>query len=114
MTEWIFVFTGFGFPQDAGLFLAGGFFALGELLVERCYAFHAGGAGVRGCPLTEKDRALLLDFGVGEGVCGCYTEAFEEGFVGEGALEAGPGIFDEAIEDGQGSELLMDVAILAV
>lgn len=77
-------------------------------------AFHARGGGVGGRPLAEEDGAFLPDFRVGDGVCGCHAEAFEEGFVGEGALETGAGVFDEAVEDAEGAELLVDVAVFPV
>lgn len=113
MAEGVFVLTRLGFAEDAGGFLTGGFFALGQLFVEGCDALEARGGGVRGRPLAEKDGAFSLHFRVGNGFCGCHAEAFEEGFVGEGSLETGAGVLDEAVEDGQGAELLVDVAVFA-
>lgn len=83
--------------------MASSFLALGKLFVKGCDSFHAGGFGVGGSPLAEEDRAFLLYLRVGNGVCGCHTEALEKGFVGEGSLETRSGILDEAVENGQGT-----------
>lgn len=66
---------GFGLFEDFGLFLADGFLAFGELLVERCYALETGRAFVGDGPLAEEDGAFLLHLVVGEGVGGCDAEA---------------------------------------
>lgn len=81
--------------------------------MEGRYPFHPRCVGVRGGPLAEEDGAFLFDFGIGNGVCCCKAEAFEEGFVGEGSLEPGPGVLDEAVKYCQGTELLVDAAIFA-
>lgn len=114
MTERVFILARFRFAEDAGGFLSWGFLALGKLFVERRDAFHARGLGVGGGPLAEEDGAFLLHFGVGDGVCGCDAETFKEGLVGEGALETGSGVLDEAVEDGEGAELFVDVAVFAL
>lgn len=81
--------------------------------MEGRYPFHPGCVGVRDGPLAEEDGAFLFDLGVGNGVCGCKAEAFKEGFVGEGSLETGAGVLDEAVKYCQGTELLVYATILA-
>lgn len=113
MAEGFFVVARFGFAEDAGCGLMGWLFALRELFVEGRYALQAGSIGVGGGPLPEEDGAFFLYFLVGERVCGRYAKAFEEGFVDETSLEPGPRVFDKAVEDGKGTKLLVDVAILS-
>lgn len=68
MAKGIFVLARFGLFEDAGLFLARGFFAVGKLFMEGSYALHTGSCGIGGGPLAEEDGAFLLYLGIGDGV----------------------------------------------
>ena len=101
------------FSDDSRLILAHGLLALRLLLVQGYETLHAGCPLVGRCPLSEQERAFLLDFWVGEAVGAADSEAFQEAFVCEGSLKTGTGVFDEAVENGECTELSVDIAILA-
>ena len=107
VTEWIFRLL-----DHLGLLLRHNLLAFGELSVKTCDTLHATRVFILGCPAAEEDGTLLLDLRIRQVCRAGETQAFEQGFVCEGTLESGTGILDEAIEEGQGAELAVQVAIL--
>jgi len=64
-------------------------------------------------PLPEQKGAFLLDFGIREAIRPTDSQTLQETFISKGSLEVGTGVFDKTIEDGQGAELLVYIAVLA-
>jgi len=64
-------------------------------------------------PLPEQNGAFLLDFRIREAICPTDSQALQEAFVSKGSLEAGTGVLDKTIKNGQGAELLVYIAVLA-
>jgi len=63
--------------------------------------------------LPEQNGAFLLDFWIREAICPTDSQALQEAFVSKGSLKARTGVLDKTIEDGQGAELLVYIAVLA-
>lgn len=78
--------------------------------VEVCDALHARSALV-GSPAAKHFGTLLLHQGVRKLSGTTEAQAFKEGLIGKGALEASTRILNQSIEDGKGSELTMQVSI---
>ena len=77
-------------------------------------SLHSGCRLVVHCPLLEEYRTLLLDLCVRQRVRSTDTKTFQKGFVRKGTLEAWSRVFNQTIEGGESSKLLMDGPVLAV
>lgn len=76
-------------------------------LVEVGNLVHPWGVLVLGGPAGKEFRALLLYLRVREGGSAAETQALKECLIGEVTLKMRAGILDQAVEQGQGSELAM-------
>lgn len=63
-------------------------------------------------PAAEQLGTLLSDVGIREIGGSADPQSFQQRLVGESSLETWAGILDQAVQDGQSSELAMDVAVL--
>ncbi len=71
-----------------------------QLLVQRRDTRHARHVAVRRGPLPKEGAALGTHVGVRDGV-GCHSaQPLKQRLIGKRALEARPGVLDEAVEDG--------------
>ena len=79
--------------------LRDGFASLRKLLVQDGDALKAGLVFVFARPRGEEFFEACADVRVCGGASGGDAEALEEGFIGEGALEAAPRVGDQRVKD---------------
>ena len=81
--------------------------------MEICYLLHPGGVFVCLGPAAVELITLFTHFSIDHVVCREDAEAFEEHFVGEAFLEASASVLHKGVEQSEGAELAMGVAIFA-
>lgn len=78
-----------------------------------CYLLHPRRVFVCLGPAAVELIALFAHFSIDHVVCRKDAQAFEEHFVGEAFLEASASVLHEGVENSEGTELAMRVAIFA-
>lgn len=73
---------------------------------------HPGRVFVLGGPAGKELSALLPHLGIRERRGAAEPQTLEQGFIGKGPLETWAGILDEAVEESQGTQLTVQIAVL--
>jgi hypothetical protein len=64
--------------------------------------------------LSKEDFAFLLHEWIGNWICPCDAQSFEEGFVGEPAQESFACILNKEVENDEGTELSVKVSVFSI
>lgn len=100
-----------GFLEHARSLLRDANLSLRQLLAQPRNPLQAGLVAILG-PAVEQLPALLPDLWIREVGRAAHAQALQQRLVGKGAREARAGVLDEAVEQDQGADLAVHVAVL--